>query len=216
MTTDINNADSIGDAQIRPAFNYLPRDAQGDLINEIKAYSNNKVLEDDAGRVRFATFRSLDKVCAFISMNEDIPKSQIYPALRLIGYNDRYRNYKAGNPDLLVQMGKLVRLCILTANHHVMNRVIDDNDIFETDKTIVFRVAKPSIAVAAKNADKYGIRVSELNLFNVLRGFELLMSNEPNYILLADSKIFRRTHELFFDLKESIAWKSSMMEAMLS
>lgn len=199
----------------REAHNYLPRDAQGTIVEEIHDYAKTQIPEDEATRTRCGTFRELTFVCDGIAAIEGIPKSKVYPALRMIGYNDRYRNYKAGNPDLLVQMAELVKRCNATMEEAIQEQLVDENKLFNVGNVVMYRMSKPAMAIAGKNADLYSIRTAELNMFNVLRGIEVLVETEPTYMLVSEKDVMKRTLERFFKLKKRIELRIKFMEVML-
>lgn len=183
------------------------------LVEQIKTYAGTKIVEDDAGRVNCASFKSLNHVCKFIAANEDVPVTKVYPSLRMIGYNIRYNDMKNNNPDMLYEMGGLVKRCVLTSNPNAIDFATNDDNLFGRTLKSVYRIREDVIAVAMKDAESAGIQVSELNMFNVLEGVDALTSMDADYALMRDNMIFRKTLLAFDEIKQSIRWKIGWMEA---
>ena len=174
-----------------------------------------KQVFEDASRARCGTFKSLNNICKFIAAKEDIPESKVYPALRMIGYNIRYHNMKGGDLDPLHKIGDVVKECILTADTAMIEFATTDS-MFDNITSAQYRMRKDVIAIAMKDAEHSGIKVSELNMYNVLEGINTLVLNEPDYILLRDERIFRTPLELFGDIKNKLQWKYDGLKTSLS
>jgi len=78
-----------------------------------------------------------------------------------------------------------------------------------------YRIRKDAIAVAMKDADHCGIKVAELNMFNVLDGLDVLLSKEPEYILLRDKRIFVSPMERYDDIKNKLRFKIGGLTSIL-
>jgi len=187
----------------------------GYYIKQIKDYAHTSIPEEDASRVRCMTFSPLINACKFIAANEDIPESKVYPALRHIGYNIRYHNLKCDNPDNLYNLGGMVKKCVLTMEIPLIE-FATGNTIFKELSSMQYRMHKDDIAIAMKDAEYCGIKVSELNLYNVLEGINVLILNEPDYILLGRERIFKSVLLYFADIKLMIDYKYGGMEVALS
>lgn len=188
---------------------------QGSYTQQIIDYARTSIPEDEASRVRCATFRSLDNVCKFIAAKEDVPESKVYPALRYIGYNVRYHDMKCGKADNLYNLGDVVKQCVLTM-HVPLIEFATDTNIFKDTRSVTYRMQKAVIAITMKDAEQYGIKVSELNLYNVLTGINTLVFNEADYILLRDERIFKMALTYFADVKSIIDYRFGGMKVALS
>jgi hypothetical protein len=188
---------------------------QGFYIDQIVDYAHTSIPEDEASSIRCATFKSLNNTCKFIAAKEDIPESKVYPALRMIGYNIRYHNMKCDKSDNLYNLGNMVKQCILTVSPSMIE-FATGNTIFKDVSSVQYRMRKDVIAISMKDAEQYGIKVSELNLYNVLEGINTLVSNEPDYILLRDKRLFKSVLEYFGDIKSMIDYKYGGIHAALS
>lgn len=186
---------------------------QGHYLDQIHAYATAQLANEDAGSMRFGTFRKLDHVCKFIAVNEDVQTSKLYPALRWIGYNNRYHDMKNSNPDGLDVLADNVKKCMLTIDSNLIDCA--SSYIFQSTSTEVFRVEKKVVAVTTKDAKRYGIRVSDLNMYNVLEGVNVLLNNEPDYIVLRDKQIFDVVINVYNEMQDMIRYKNIGLEAIL-
>ena len=191
------------------------RHEQGFYIDQIVAYANLQIKEEDAGRVRCATTKSLDRVFKFIAVKESIPVTKVYPAIRYIGYNSRYHNMKTNLLDPLYSLGDAVSKCINTADVDMIDFATEDSVIFENTVTSLYRMKKDAISITMKDADQYGIKVADVNMYNVLEGLDVLMSNEPDYILLRDKPLFEYPMATFDSIKRLIMFKTIGLNALL-
>ena len=189
------------------------RHPQGFYIDQMKAYATTKIKEEDAGRVNCASFSSLNNVCKFIAMNDDIPVTKVYPSLRYIGYNNRYHDMMNGAPDMLYEMGDSVKQCVFTLNPYLIDFATEDINLFGNTTKSVYRIKADAIAVSMKDAERCGIKVSELNMYNVLEGLNVVMSNEPDYMLYLEDRIFKKTLAMFDEVKHNIHSKTEWMKA---
>ena len=162
----------------------------GLIIDQIKSYANTSIKEEESMSVRCSTFNDFDVVCMFIAANENIASSRIYPALRLIGYNDRYHQFKLTGSDLIEDRSSLIQRSILSMNDGIINIVADHKDIFRETTKKVHRINRNAVAIANKTSDRCRIRVSDLNLYHALCGLRMLVDIEPDYILLQDKERF--------------------------
>lgn len=186
---------------------------QGHYLDQIHAYTEAKITNEDAGSMRFGTFRKLDHVCKFIAANESIQVSRLYPALRWIGYNNRYHDMKNNNLDGLDVLAENVKKCMLTIDSNLIDCA--STYIFQSTGTEVFRVEKKTVAITTKDAKRYGIRVSDLNLYNVLEGVDVLLNNEPDYIVLRDKHIFEAIVGVYNEMQTAIRFKNIGLDAIL-
>lgn len=188
---------------------------QGHYIDQIIAYANLVIPEAETSSMRCASTRIFDHVCKFIAANENVPVSRVYPALRYIGYNYRYHTMKNDSPDPLYEMGETVKRCILSGNIDIMDFAVHDDVLFVDTKSSMYRVKKSVSAVAIKDAGEYGVRVSQLNLYNALTGLDVVVSNEPDYILLREMQIFIDPLKSFDKIKRMINLKTIGLKTML-
>lgn len=189
---------------------------QGFYIDQIQAYAKMQFPSDETGSVRCATFKDFEYVCKFISANESIPLARVYPALRYIGYNNRYHDMKCDNPDPLYEMGDLVKQCLLTSHRNTMDLATEDHHLFGNTTVSIYRIKSDAITVAMKDANACGVRVGELNMYNALEGLDVLMSNEPDYITMRDTSIFEDTLSTYIKIKETLRWKLGILSAGLN
>ena len=89
------------------------------------------------------------------------------------------------------------------------------NIAFDGVKSVNFRIHSDAIAIAAKDAQASGVKVSELNLYNTLEGLKLLVDNEPDYILMRDEPMFTKPLDDFVSMKKSIRYKWLGIKAIL-
>lgn len=207
--------ESYHKASTKPANNYDPDRAQGGLIEQVKAYANTSIDRNESATVRCGMIASLDRVCHFIAINEGIPSTRVYPAVRVIGYNNRYHEMKNDAPDPLYEIGGVTREAILTADIEIVDYVRKTNIAFDGVKSVNFRIHSDAIAIAAKDAQASGVKVSELNLYNTLEGLKLLVDNEPDYILMRDEPMFTKPLDDFVSMKKSIRYKWLGIKAIL-
>lgn len=189
---------------------------QGYYIDQIVDYAHTSIPEDEANRVRCGTFTSLKYICKFIAVKEDIPESKVYPALRYIGWNIRYHNMKCGKPDILTELGKHVKECMNTGHMSLVAFVMNDSNIFSDTSSALYRMRKDTIAITMKDAEYCSLKVSEMNLYNVLEGIDTLILNEPDYILMRDKRIVRAPMDIFHDAKDMLRWKCAGLEGILN
>lgn len=191
------------------------REPIGGYIEQIHAYANTRISAEESRTVRCATFNELDFVCDGIAAMEEINPTRMYPALRLIGYNHRYHNMKCGDPDPLFEMANIVKSCRVLFKSNI-TRYANTNDVaFGETRTAVFRMHSDAIAVTDKDARYCGIRVSQLNMFNVLDGINVLIENEPDYTLLKDNEMFNQIVSRYTEIKQALRWKVESLKHVL-
>lgn len=144
------------------------------------------------------------------------PESKVYPALRLIGYNIRYHNLKCNNPDPLYDIGKLVRECVLTAKVPLIEHATKATDIFVGVNTRKYRISENDISISMMDANYAGIKVSELNMYNVFEGINTLILNEPYYNNVRNDRLVSEPMILFDDIKVKLVIRYNELKATLS
>lgn len=202
MTEEISSTDAVylkhrenivgrcnNQQPIEPHIDQI-RYGQGHYVESMKEYARTSVSEEDAGRMRCSTFEEFEYVCHTISTRMEIKYTKIYPALRMLGYNWRYHDMKSGNPDVLYELGAIVKKCKMENRPGILPFVTTSDGLFPAGKSIMYRLAKTSIEQASDLAEECGVKLSELNLFDALQGLEVLVTNEPDYILMKDDLYF--------------------------
>jgi len=187
---------------------------QGFYIDKIAEYAKTVIDEADAGRMRCGTTKSLTRMCKFIAVSENVPVTKVYPALRWIGYNSRYHDMKNDEADLLYGLGDRVRRCTLTTRVNVIDVATDNVNLFGNTTLSQYRVQKDVLAIAEKDADHAGIRLRDLNLYNALEGLEVLVSKEPEYILLRDTDLVQLPLKEFLNIKDMVQLKTKMLSTI--
>lgn len=191
MQQTINNTNSIGDVQIRPAYDTEPdRKPQGFYINQMKEHATTEILNDDATSVRGSSFSDFTYVCNYISACENIRRDRVYLALRMIGYNMCYHEAKENGGDIFSDLTELIDVCSKSIDRATMRISSENYTIFDDVKDKPYRILKTVNAVIKKQSIECGIKTADINLYHALRGLKVLVDNEPDYILLADAEVF--------------------------
>jgi len=120
---------------------------------------------------------------------------------------------KTDNPDGLDVLAENVKKCMLTIDSNLIDCAA--SYIFQSTSTEVYRVEKKTVAITTKDANRYGIRVSDLNLYNVLEGVNVLLANEPDYIVLRDKQIFESVIGVYGEIQSMIRFKNIGLDAIL-
>ena len=201
----------------RRAYDYTPNNVpQGYYIEQIKEYAHTPISADDSSIVSFATFDEFEYVCNVIAAREKIVRrARIAPALRVIGYNNRYHNMKTGNPDALYEMGDLVQECLSMGDGGVIPIASNSNGLFNGVHAHEYRINKNAIAIAQNDAHHAGVKVSELNLYNALEGLEVLVSNESMYMDAKNELYFDETLTKFSFIKRHLQARQSALLRLL-
>ena len=152
------------------------RYGQGHYVETMKEYAQTSISEEDAGRMRCCTFEAFEYVCHIIATRMGIKYTKVYPALRVLGYNWRYHDMKTGNPDILYEMGTVVKQSKMGDNPGLLPFVTNSDGLFREGKVIQYRIAKTAIEQASDLAEECGVRLSELNLFDALQGLYVLVN----------------------------------------
>lgn len=176
---------------------------QRHFVDQIVEYAHTKISNEDASNVRCGTFESFNIACKYIAAREDVPEFKVYPALRLIGYNIRYHNLKIGTSDVLYCGGSIVRDCKLTGNVSMI-KASSMERAFTGISSMVCRMRTDAVAIAMKDAEYCGVKVSEMNLYNALEGLNTISTNESAYIAMRDTRILRDPLDIFSDIKMSL------------
>lgn len=156
------------------------RDEPGTELAAIRHYANNAL--EDPKSMRCSTLPEIDIVCDHIGEREDILHTKVYAAFRMRGYNIRYSNWKYDVPDVLYELQEHVQQCRRSYNKELMDFASHNEVLFKNAKSDVFQIENSKIGEAQKDSKKCGIRVSDLNLYNALVGFERFVENDPYYI----------------------------------
>ena len=201
----------------RRAYDYVPNNVpQGYYIEHIKEYAHTPIPVEESGTTNFATFKEFDYVCKVIASREKIMGyTKIAPALRVIGYNNRYHNMKTGNPDALYEMGDLVQECTATGDGGIVPYATSNVGLFNGIHSVKRRINTNAISIAQKDAYRAGIEVSELNLYNALEGLEVLVSNESMYMIARKEMYFNAAISKFESIKQYLQAKQSVLLRLL-
>ena len=113
-------------------------------------------------------------------------------------------------------MSDLVKQCLLTTHRNTMDLATEDQRLFGDTAVSVYRIKSDAIVIAMKDANACGVRVSELNMYNALEGLDVLVANEPDYIIMRDNSIFEDTLGAFVKIKETLRWKLGILSAGLN
>jgi len=193
-----------------------PRHEQGHYIEAIKAYARCQIEEKDATRARCMTLKSAERVCHYIGIQEgELLPTKVYGGLRVIGYGKRYHDMKTGNPDELHGMVGCISDCFDTCDIDLIDK-IDDGALFRDTISKTFRVDSKSAGEAAKEAQECGIHQSELTLYNVLTGIEILLSEEPHYIDRIDERLFRIPMDELISARRKIGMNLVSLRSILA
>jgi len=187
MQQPITKTNSVGDVQIRPAYDYQPdRDAQGTALDKIKAYGKMVIPEDEAKRMNCATFTDLELLFPDLKEETGIRIDRVYPALRKIGYDARWNNKCKEHGDIFTDLDELVKRCETSRDRDLKLMVKRRAPLFVDVRSIKVRVPSQIEGVAVDDADNAGLSMSHLNLYLVLLGVKTLVDNEPTWILRRD------------------------------
>lgn len=214
-TTEFSETESVYQthkARIEAARNDVPVSG---IVDQIKTYTNTKISNDDVGYVKCSTIDDLDIICGFISANENVIQSRVYPALRLIGYNDRYHQFKLDKHILFEDRAVLIKRCKLALNRNIVEMMSTTTDVFKGTRKKTYRIDKMAVAVTVKDAERYNIKTSDLNLYYALHGLRILVANEPDYMLLKDHEYFVGALTTLSHAEDSVKWNIQTMETML-
>jgi len=173
-----------------------------DYIEQLKDYAHTKISRDESAVMNCGTYNNIDVLCTHISAHDNIKSTRVYPGLRLIGFNHRYHEYKKGNGDTLYEISELTDRCYLSTDPFIIDYVSRDSLSFDGAKSVQYRVDDRTMGIAVTEAHNYGIKVSELNLYNVLIGINVLVSNEPYYKTIIDTPIIRPVIKTFDNINE--------------
>jgi len=177
----------------RAATTYEPAQKhQGFYIDQMKDHALIKISRDEAATMRCASFKGFDYVCKYITRTEGIRKDRVYPALRMIGYNQCYHNMKINLGDVFTNIIKLIKSSEAILDYDVMMRTDVKRTFINTDTyTKVYKVNDQVKAIALETADNAEIRTSDLNLYHAMHGLKVLVENEPDFISKKDNEIIQ-------------------------
>lgn len=187
--SEANNTDSVYNAhkaRIESARVYGPG-----IIEQMKDYALTKMSRDDSSTMNCGTSKHIEILCRHISACEGIKYTRVYPALRLMGYNHRYHKLKDGHSDILYDISNAVHKCYVLDNPFIIDYVSNDTIVFGGMRSVKYRIEDRDIGIATTDAYNCGINVSELNMYNVLTGINILVSTEPYYIGINNTAIIR-------------------------
>lgn len=181
-----------GEVVTREAYNHPPRDAQGTVIERMKAHASTEITREDLATMNCAIFIDLVDVCAFIEDAEKLGNDRAYPALCDLGRDRCYHEFKRNdNRDVFSDITEMVSIgkrSVDSPSKRAAART--PMSIFDDVHTTKFRTTKQTLAIAVDHAKEIGIRTSHLNLYHALVGLKYLVENEPDYILLAEKTLF--------------------------
>lgn len=167
------------------------RDPQGSYIDKMKRHADEPIPRDSASSMRCASFKAFDFVCRYITATVGIKKHRVYPALRKLGSDRCYNEFKRNhNTDVFSEITNLLRIESACLDYDVMMRSDDSRKIITTHTASkVYNVDDQTATIVGGMADGAGIRTSELNLYHAMHGLKVLIDNEPEFSLIADNEI---------------------------
>lgn len=204
--------DRILSAPTTDDFEHL---AVGEYIEQMKESATTKIPSADAATMNCSTFNNFMYVCNFISAEENINRDRVYPALRLLGYNHCYHEYKLNGSDIFSDIHTLVAKCATSFDNDAMWFASKGHSFFVGAHTKVYKVHRQTVAIVVKRAAECGVKTSNLNLYHALRGLKLLVENEPDYILLKDKNIFADSLGVLDKADKSLLKQRRVLEVML-
>lgn len=182
----------MSEATYREAFDYDPsKKPQGHYLNQMKAYANLEIANEDAATMKGASFRAFDFVCKHITRTQGIRKDKVFPGLRLLGYNRCYNAKKSNlGEDIFSELRRLVYDDGVLLNYATMLRTEVTRSFIDVTMTRKnYRVEAKTQKIALDTADETNIRTAELNLYHALHGLKVLTEEEPAFIMLKDNEI---------------------------
>jgi len=163
---------------------------QGYYTEQLKEFATKKIANIDAASLKCAMFNEFGFVCNFISVQEGITRDRAYLALRMLGYNRCYHEYKLNGSDIFSDIHILTSKCITSFDQDAMIYARSGHPFFAGTFIKVFRVDRQTAAISVKRASECSIKTADLNLYHALYGLKVLTDNEPEYILLRDKNMF--------------------------
>ena len=167
------------------------RDPQGSYIDRMKRHADEPISRDNASTMRCASFKAFDFVCRYITATVGIKKHRVYLALRKIGGDACYSEFKRNhNSDVFSEIAYLLKVESACLDYDVMMRSDDTRKIITADtKSKGYKVDDQTSTIVGGMADGAGIRTSELNLYHAMHGLKVLIENEPQFSLMRDNEI---------------------------
>lgn len=200
----------------REAFDYKPdRDTQGTALEKLREYATTSLSREDSGMMRCATFDAFEYICGIISSIEKIPVTRVYPGLRMIGYDHRYTNMKNNNPDALWDIGDVANRCMVCGDPGVIPFVSSSTGLFSDVRSSSYRVNEQVISIAGKDAQRAGIKLSELNLFNALEGLNILVNDDQKYFVYRENVYIEESLAKFSFIKRHLTAKRATLLKVL-
>ena len=216
MSNQQNSANSIGDVQIREAYDHEPaRKDQDYCIGEMKEHARLVRTRDESGMMRCATFDEFDEACETIGRLSKISRTKVYPALRHIGYRVRYTEMKQGSPDALYELGDLIQLGWDSGKRGLRPFLRMSTGLFTNVRVVSYRAMLTTIGETETTAELAGVKLSELNLFNALSGLELLTQTDPDYYMLIDELEIKESIQKIESIRTRLIEKTDVLKVQL-
>ena len=220
---DTTNPDAImlkpfGDGEIDAVYQAhkirIATGRQVTIIDQMKDYTRTKIRRDESATMNCGTHKHISILCKHISAHDGIKYTRLYPALRMIGFNHRYHEYKLGRSDVLYDISTIVNKCYMSTNPYIIDYISNDVLTFGKMQTTKYRFLDTDIGIATTESYNCGIKVSELNFYNVLAGINVLISNESYYRDIVDTPIVRPLVKSFRDINEMLQDRLSSLNAV--
>lgn len=184
-------------------------------IDQMKDHASEEIPNTDAATMNCSIFNDFIYTCNFIGVKERMREDRVYPALRMIGHNRCYHEYKLNRRDVFSDIHALVEKCKLSFDYDAMEFASTPSSFFNGVKTKVYRVDKRVSAIAVKRAEECGVRTADMNLYHALYGLKTLVEREPDYILLADNAIVVDSLKVLDRADKSLLLQKRFLEAVL-
>lgn len=193
----------------------FPRDEQGTVISQMKEHASTEIPNEDSTTMNCAIFTDLEYICNFIGVKEGIREERVYPALRFVGYNKCYHEFKTNGSDVFSDIAHFIEVGKLSLNPSKMSVAKACLPIFNDTHTKKYRAQKKVLAVAVEHANACGILTSSLNLYHTLRGLKYITENEPDYILLSDNPIFEDALRVLNRVDKNLLGRLSQLKSWM-
>lgn len=186
----------------------------GKYIKQLHDVAETVIPNEDAASLRCSTFEDFTYMCNYIGVKEEIRADRVYPALRLLGYNKCYHDYKLSGSDIFSDIHTLVDKCKLSRDNNTMRFANKSSELFSGVKTKSYRVDAQVSAVAVLRALQCGIRTSNLNLYHALCGLQVLVDNEPDYILLSEEELVTDALKMLIRADKNLLVQKRFLEVL--
>lgn len=202
----------------REAYDYVPRYAQGSLIERMKVHASTEITREDFSTMNCAVFTNLLDVCSFIEETEKIGYDRAYPALCDIGRDRCYHEFKRnGERDVFSDIADLISTGRKSIDNKSKRSAARCHiSIFDDVRSAKFRTTKQTVAIAVEHSKDRGIKTSHMNLYYTLVGLKYLTENEADYILLSEKILFRDTLYQLVKANETLNERRKLLQSVMT